>query len=82
MSLTQKEKDELLSIRTRVPTETEQKLAAAIEACEYYGHPDHYEERHTLTGTRPPGVLVEGGEKARKAWMQLTGKEWSHVERD
>ena len=36
------------------------------EALQYYAHPDHYEPRVTLGGERPPGVVTEGGAKARK----------------
>lgn len=36
------------------------------QALEYYAHPDHYEKRITFGGERPPGVLTEGGKKARK----------------
>jgi hypothetical protein len=41
------------------------------EALEYYAHPDHYEEHITLGGTRQPGVLTEGGGKARAALKKI-----------
>jgi len=41
---------------------------AMVEALGYYANPAHYESTPSLTeGLRPPGVLTEGGEKARKA---------------
>lgn len=40
-------------------------LERAREALGYYADPTHYEERQTLGGLRPPGVLVESGRKAR-----------------
>jgi hypothetical protein len=37
------------------------------QALEYYAHPEHYEPRETLSGPRPPGVLVDAGRTARQA---------------
>lgn len=42
-----------------------ERLERAEEALAYYSHPDHYEERITMCGTRPPGVLADRGKKAR-----------------
>lgn len=38
-----------------------------VEALKYYAHPDHYTETMRMEGLRQPGVLIEGGDKARKA---------------
>lgn len=43
----------------------------AIEALKFYAHPEHYEERITLSGARQPGVLTEGGDKARATLKDL-----------
>lgn len=42
------------------------RIAELEKALEYYAHPDHYVETMRLSGMRPPGVLVEGGKKARE----------------
>lgn len=49
-----------------------QALEEAREAMGYYACPAHYEERVTMGGTRPPGVLVEQGRKAR-AFLERWG---------
>ena len=41
------------------------------ETLEYYAHPDHYEESHTLSGIRKPGVLTEAGGFARTSLAHL-----------
>ncbi len=50
-------------------------LSLCVQALEFYAHPDHYEERVTLSGTRKPGVLTEGGEKARACLAKLRNAE-------
>lgn len=37
------------------------------DSLKYYSHPDSYEGRETLSGWRQPGVLTEGGNKARQS---------------
>lgn len=56
----------------------ESKLALAIEALEYYAHPDHYETRYTISpsdGPQREGVLNEGGDKAREVLKKLRTNE-------
>jgi hypothetical protein len=55
------------SIRDGFRLEMQFVLQELVEALEYYAHPEHYEERETIRGPRAPGVLVEGGQKAREA---------------
>lgn len=54
--------------------ELEEQINIAVEALEYYEHPTHYEETVTLGGTRQPGVLTEGGRKARTALAKIRGE--------
>lgn len=63
MSSDTTKKDELLGIQ---------------EALEYYAHPDHYEPTEKMGGTRPPGVLVEQGDFARKALLALHALRSAH----
>jgi hypothetical protein len=64
------ERDELKAYNTNLLwanksiKEYNEKLA---EALKYYAHKDHYEDRMTLSGHRPPGVMAERGDKAREA---------------
>lgn len=58
-------KNEMLRLFCRVDA-VEQENLRMREALEYYAHPDHYEERNTLSGLRPAGVLVDKGELAQK----------------
>ena len=47
---------------------TDEFIEDIIETLRYYAHRDHYEESATLEnrlGVRPPGVLNDGGFKAR-----------------
>lgn len=51
-----------------ITLESELKLSAQMrEALAYYSHHDHYDGSFTLGGLRQPGVLTEGGQKAREA---------------
>lgn len=54
--------------------ELEEQIEIAVEALEYYEHPAHYEETVTLGGTRQPGVLTEGGHKARTTLAKIRGE--------
>lgn len=45
-----------------------------MAALEYYAHPEHYEERVTLKGVRPPGVMVNMGTAARAALDSTTSQ--------
>lgn len=48
-------------------------LKEAIEALNYYEHPVHYEERETMGGMRPPGVMTDRGNRARETLDRLKG---------
>lgn len=55
-------------------------LQLAKEALQYYAHPDHYEERQTFSGLRPPGVLSDNGDRARKTLIELGEKpSWPEI---